>query len=242
MISIFILHSSHDFYISACLDESLIDEQLLTTIINNNNFKPKTIHKIKLDVVFSSSIMIRNAQAKPLTNAISFNAVDNSSVRNISPTSTSYTTSSTSNSNSTITNSSYSQHNHQHHMSSQQLPSYQHLLQQQQQQQQYKPNMHSINSDDEEISIQSAVAHGNKQRHNSAHSASSSPLTKTNIRMQNNINSSSGSNYYTHLSNQVPDLCPINILLPTFLIILTFFSRKTVFDYSSSFVFDTILI
>ncbi len=60
MISIFILHSSHDFYISACLDESLIDDHLLTSIVNNNNFRPKTIHKIKLDVVFSSNIMIRN--------------------------------------------------------------------------------------------------------------------------------------------------------------------------------------
>jgi hypothetical protein len=60
MLSIFILHSSQDFYISACLDETLIDNYLLTSIVKNNNFKPKTLHKIKLDVLFSSNITIRN--------------------------------------------------------------------------------------------------------------------------------------------------------------------------------------
>jgi hypothetical protein len=60
MVSIFILHSSHDFYISACLDETLIDTHLLHTVINNSTFKPKTLHKIKLDVLFSSNIIIRN--------------------------------------------------------------------------------------------------------------------------------------------------------------------------------------
>ena len=64
MVSVFILHSSHDFYISACLDESLIDNHLLHTVINNQNFKPKTLHKIKLDVLFSSNIIIRNKFSK----------------------------------------------------------------------------------------------------------------------------------------------------------------------------------
>ena len=64
MISIFILHSSQDFYISACLDESLIDDYLLNSVINNSKYKPKTLHKIKLDVLFSSSIIIRNKFVK----------------------------------------------------------------------------------------------------------------------------------------------------------------------------------
>ena len=64
MVSIFILHSSHDFYISACLEESLIDDHLLNTMIKNPSFRPKTLHKIKLDVLFSSNIIIQNKFSK----------------------------------------------------------------------------------------------------------------------------------------------------------------------------------
>ena len=64
MLSIFILHSSQEFYISACLDETLIDNYFLTSIVKNTSFKPKTLHKIKLDVLFSSNITIRNSRHK----------------------------------------------------------------------------------------------------------------------------------------------------------------------------------
>jgi hypothetical protein len=67
MLSIFILHSSQEFYISACLDETLVDNFFLTSIVKNTSFKPKTLHKIKLDVLFSSDITIRNSRHKIIT-------------------------------------------------------------------------------------------------------------------------------------------------------------------------------
>jgi hypothetical protein len=60
ILSIFILHSSNDFYISACLDETLIDESLLNGTIKNLDYKPSALQSVKLDVVFASNIIIRN--------------------------------------------------------------------------------------------------------------------------------------------------------------------------------------
>ena len=60
MLSIFIMHNSHDFYLSACIDESLIEENLLRNILKNKDFKPNALQKIKLDVSFASNIVIQN--------------------------------------------------------------------------------------------------------------------------------------------------------------------------------------
>ncbi len=60
MLSIFIMHNSHDFYLSACIDESLIEENLLCNILKNKEFKPNALQKIKLDVSFASNIVIQN--------------------------------------------------------------------------------------------------------------------------------------------------------------------------------------
>lgn len=60
MLSVFILHNSQDFYISACIDESLIESGLIKNIFKNKNFKPNVLQKVKLDVLFSSDIIIRN--------------------------------------------------------------------------------------------------------------------------------------------------------------------------------------
>lgn len=59
MLSIFILHSSHDFYLSGCLDKSLLDSSLLKNVIKNPEFKPKSVQKIRLDVVFGADIVIK---------------------------------------------------------------------------------------------------------------------------------------------------------------------------------------
>lgn len=62
MLSIFILHSSHDFYVSGCMDETLLSESILKNCIKNSDFKPKSVQKIKLDVVFNSDIIIKNSR------------------------------------------------------------------------------------------------------------------------------------------------------------------------------------
>lgn len=60
VFSIFILHNSQDFYISACIDESLLDSNLVKNILKNKDFKPNALQKIKIDALFSSDIMISN--------------------------------------------------------------------------------------------------------------------------------------------------------------------------------------
>ncbi|RNA27919.1 hypothetical protein BpHYR1_028651 [Brachionus plicatilis] len=65
MVSIFILHSSHDFYLSGCLDKSLLDASLLKNVITNVEFKPRSVQKIKLDVVFGADIVIKRDHGVP---------------------------------------------------------------------------------------------------------------------------------------------------------------------------------
>lgn len=65
MLSIFILHSSQDFYLSGCLDKSLLDSSLLKNIVKNPEFRPMSIQKIKLDVVFGADIVIRKDNGVP---------------------------------------------------------------------------------------------------------------------------------------------------------------------------------
>lgn len=59
-LSIFILHSSQDFYISASIDSSLLEKNFLNNIIKNEKYKPVSLHKIKLDVAFLPNMTIIN--------------------------------------------------------------------------------------------------------------------------------------------------------------------------------------
>ncbi|CAF0780388.1 unnamed protein product [Brachionus calyciflorus] len=76
MLSIFILHSSHDFYVSGCLDKSLLEENVLKNVLKNPEFKPKNVQKIKLDVVFGTDISIK-PKKDPQTNSDFFSLLSN---------------------------------------------------------------------------------------------------------------------------------------------------------------------
>ena len=208
MISIFILHSSHDFYISACLDESLIDDHLLTSIVNNNNFKPKTIHKIKLDVVFSSNIMIRNYTfQKPAVNPPSFGGGSSGGGGGgggIPPSYTENNTSGNSNSRNVSTSQSntYGSSANYHQ---QQIPSYQNVHQETQI---YNQNL----SSDEDIEKSDAMTRSfNSTKRNStllsqSNTNAANNLTKTNVRMQGNFYASDPQNvkYYSNINFNNP--------------------------------------
>ncbi len=66
LLPVFILNKLNDFYVSACIDESLIDKEMLQNIFNNKMYKPNLLQKIKLDVLFSSDIVV---QSKHLQNS-----------------------------------------------------------------------------------------------------------------------------------------------------------------------------
>jgi hypothetical protein len=61
MLSVFILHSSQDYYVSACIDESLIESNKIKSILNNNQLKPNALQKVKIDLLVTNDCIIKQS-------------------------------------------------------------------------------------------------------------------------------------------------------------------------------------
>jgi hypothetical protein len=68
MLSVFILHSSQDYYVSACLDESLIESSRIKSILNNSNLKPSALQRVKIDILVTNDCTIKQSSNKSNNN------------------------------------------------------------------------------------------------------------------------------------------------------------------------------
>ena len=57
-ISVLMLHSTREFYIGGKLDKSLINQNLLSEYICNENYLPFSLHKVKADIDYSRDVLI----------------------------------------------------------------------------------------------------------------------------------------------------------------------------------------
>lgn len=57
-LSIFILHASQDFYFGGLVDKSLINKSILNNFVCNRNYRPISLHKVKVDVDFNQEIIV----------------------------------------------------------------------------------------------------------------------------------------------------------------------------------------
>lgn len=58
LIPVFVLHSSRQFYVSGCLDPSLLEEACLSTI-NNIKYDASMAQTIKIDMIVGNGLVIK---------------------------------------------------------------------------------------------------------------------------------------------------------------------------------------
>ena len=72
-VPIFLLHASQDYYLSATIDKSLIEDCFWENILKKDNLNASTKHTVKIDVVHPSNYVIKprfsNVSSKKLTNS-----------------------------------------------------------------------------------------------------------------------------------------------------------------------------